>query len=232
MQYFLGILIISSIIFLFTLYVFCRDDFVLFRKNIDMEKIFNLAFFVMFGGLFFARLFYVGLYFKPLYLNPLAFFLFPYFPGLSLPGGLLGASLILIFLLQNKKYPEGRILDFFVISFFSATVIGEILLFATTYLTTKKLSVLFLIQIAIIAVLFFLSSRASKQHSLKEGSVGFLCMMLLSLLFIPTFFVIKPMDMMHIIKESSIWIVDLLISSFFFFRQDSLSLLVNLFRGK
>jgi prolipoprotein diacylglyceryltransferase len=232
MQYFVFILIFSSIIFLFSLYALCKEDFVLFRKNVDVESVFNVAFLTMFIGLFFARLFFVALYFKPLYLNPLAFLLFPYFPGLSLPGGILGGSIALILLMGGKKYPQGRIFDFFVTAILAAVVVGVLLLSGTTYAMTKKIPLLFVIQFCITLVLFLLSLRGAKHPSIKEGSAGLFFIMLLSILFIPSFLIEKPWDIFHIIKEGSVWLVDLIVAAIFFFRQDSLSLLFRLIRGK
>lgn len=232
MQYFIILLSISFVFFLFTLYAYSRDDFILFRKNIEMEKIFNLAFLVAGAGLFFARFFYVALNFSTLYLNPLAFLLFPYFPGLSLPGGVLGGSLVLIFLLKGKKFPEGRIFDFFIIAFLASTLIGELIFLGVSYAFTKTLSIPIVVQTGIVFLLFILSARASRNHSLKEGSVGIMSIMLLSLLFIPTFFIERPMNVVAIAKESSLWLVNFIIASIFFFRQDSLFLIVRMIRGK
>jgi len=63
-------------IFLFTLYCFVRDDYILFRKNISIERIFNIAFLLFGAFLVSARFFYVVFNFSPKFLNPLVFLVF------------------------------------------------------------------------------------------------------------------------------------------------------------
>ncbi len=221
MQYFIFLLLFLFLFFLFMLFVFCRDDFVLFRKNVDMEKVFNLAFLVGGMGLFFSRIFYVILFFKPVYLNPLAFLLFPYFPGLSLPGGLLGGSLFLAFLLRGKKYPEGRLFDFFILACSLTIVFGQIILFAAWYVFTKQLLFNFLAEAMAIFLLFLLSYRVFKNHTLKEGSIGLAQVLFMSIVFIISAFFPKVTDMLFFYKEVGIWGVVLLVSFVFYLRIES-----------
>jgi hypothetical protein len=221
MQFLDSILFVCFIFFLFTLYVLGHDDFVLFRKNIDMEKIFNLAFLSTFAGLFLARLFFVILYFKKVYLNPLAFALFPYFPGLSLPAALLGSSLALFFLFGGKKYPEGRIFDFFTTSFFVACCIGNVLLLIITFVTTKHISIVFAVYAIFLLLLAIISSSLTKNHAIKEGSSGLICIIFFSVIAIGVQFLIKPIMLIPILKESSIWIIDMIVATTIFLKHDS-----------
>ena len=232
MQYFIFLLIFCFFVFLFTLFGLSKDDFVLFRKNVDTEKIFNTAFMVGIWGLFCARLFFVILNFRPIYLNLLAFVLFPYFPGLSLPGGLLGGSILLIFLLKGKKYPEGRIFDFFIASFLGALCIGAIILFGIDFYFTKKIPLFIGFQAIISFVLFLIAFRATQNQSIKEGSNGLMSIILLSVFFIASLLVERPYVWIHIGKESSLWIVNLLVAFIFLLKQDSLFAFFRLIRGK
>ncbi len=221
MQYGIFLLLFLFLIFLFILFAFCRDDFVLFRKNVDMEKVFNLAFLIGITGLFFSRFFYVLLYFNSLYLNPLAFVLFPYFPGLSLPGGLLGGSLGLAFLLRGKKYPEGRLFDFFILAFSLTLIIDQLLVFGGEYLLIKQFMSVLLANAVVIFSFFLLSYRVFKQHGLKEGSVGLALVFFISIVSIVSILFPKHSTMLYVYKEVSVWSIVCLLSLFFFLRQES-----------
>src|ERR1035437_128302 len=101
------ILLICFFIFLYLLYYLSRDDFVIVRKDISMERIFNLAFLTLIISLFFSRLFFVLEKMDPKLLNPLGFLAIPYFPGLSLIGGILGAGVIIFLYSRFRKLPTG-----------------------------------------------------------------------------------------------------------------------------
>lgn len=232
MPIFLLTFLVCFIVFLFALYALSHDDFILFRKNIDMEKVFNLAFVVAIVSLFFARLFFVFLYFKPVYLNPLAFVMFPYFPGLSLPGGLLGGSVALALLLRGKKYPEGRVFDLFLVAFLITLVVGLLSMFGVEYMTTKKISYELILQIIGSLVIFFFGYRASKSHEMQEGSIGLISIILLSLFFLFSFFIAWPIQAVPFAKESSIWIFNFLLAGYFFFKQGSVGSFFRFLRGK
>ena len=77
-----------------------------------LEVLFNVAFYTMGVGLLSARIVYIVLHFSFGFLNPLVFFLFPYFPGLSLTGGVVGGA-VFVLLYKRKRFPTGRIFDFF-----------------------------------------------------------------------------------------------------------------------
>src|SRR3989344_3329999 len=124
MQFFFIVLIICFIIFLFSLYTFSHDDFILLRRDISTDDVFNWAFIGGASSLLFARIFYVLTHPDPAFLNPLVFLIFPYFPGLSLLGGVVGGLLVLLFLARKKGFPIGRILDFFSLSFLASMPVG------------------------------------------------------------------------------------------------------------
>ena len=129
MQFYILILLLCFVIFLFCLHFLARDDFIFLRKNITMEKIFNLAFLLAFVGLFSSRLAFVLLDFHTIYFNPLVFFIFPYFPGLSLAGGMLGSVGFLLYFASLQKLPFQKLFDFFSLSFLSAVSTGSLGLF-------------------------------------------------------------------------------------------------------
>ncbi len=126
MQFFILVLLICLFVFLYCVYLLANDDFIFLRRDVTMERLFNIIFLGGLISLFFARLFYGLFYAKNILLNPFVFLLFPYFPGLSLPGGVLGAGAMLLFLATRKKstLPLGRLADFFSIAFLITLPIG------------------------------------------------------------------------------------------------------------
>jgi len=226
MQYL--VLLTSFFIFLFTLFAISRDDFVLFRRNVDMEKVFNIAFLASGIGLVFSRLFFVIFYFKPVYLHPLAFMLFPYFPGLSLPGGILGMGLALTFLLSDKKYPEGRLFDFFMLSGMVALLVGQSLFVGIVFVTTHTIVSTQIYQIIVGLILVFLAFRVFKKMNMKEGSIGLILIIFTSVIAISALVLHMPNDQMTFYKELIAWGILLLTSLVFYLRQESVFSLLKL----
>ncbi len=110
--------IFSFILFLFCTYVFSRDDFILLRKNISLEQVFNTVFISLPAAFIASRIGYILLKPNIRFLNPFVFFLIPYFPGLSLNAGILGIILFLYLYSKNQKIPFERLSDIFAVSFF------------------------------------------------------------------------------------------------------------------
>lgn len=219
MQYI--VLLTGFFVFLFTLFAMARDDFVLFRRNVDMEKVFNVAFLALGIGLFSSRLFFVIFNFKPVYLNPLAFLLFPYFPGLSLPGGILGLGLGLIFILSGKKYPEGRIFDFFMLSGTVAMIVGEILQLGLFYIGMKHISLPLIFEICTGLLIFLLCLRVFKHQGMKEGSIGLVLVIFSSLIFIGGSALAIPADRWIFYKDCLAWSIVFVVSLVFYIKQES-----------
>ncbi|MEK7502782.1 MAG: prolipoprotein diacylglyceryl transferase family protein [Patescibacteria group bacterium] len=176
MNFFIVFLLAGLFISLFSVYYLSRDDLILLRKDVTIEKIFNLAFVVFFAGLFFARLFYGILYSAKIFLNPLKFFLFPYFPGLSLTGGTVGGILLLFLVCRSKNFPTGRIFDIFSISILSCLSLGYLGFFLLSGQNLLSVKPIFLIIIYI--VLFYVFIKYIHQYLLKgilrDGSGGLL----------------------------------------------------------
>lgn len=176
MQFFIFVLLICLFIFLFCVYSLSKDDFVLLRKDVSMDKLFNLIFLGSLFCLFGARLFYGIFYAKNILLNPFVFLFFPYFPGLSMVGGVVGAILAFLFLHYRKKIlPLGRISDFFSVAFLVTIPVGilgyslfleEFYIIKTVYFMTSY----------IILFVFFLKVFLPQFLSgkLKDGAITFL----------------------------------------------------------
>jgi prolipoprotein diacylglyceryltransferase len=175
--------ILSFFVFLFCLYKLSKDDIVLIRKNISLDQLFNVVFLISIAGFLSARIFYVLSNPDRGFLNPLVFFLVPYFPGLSLVGGVAGAVLLLIYYGRQKKYPVGRILDFVVISLFAALPLGYIAVVfekrTMTFLESIFLPILYGLLFLIMYKVFF---PRLIQNNLQPGSIGTLGLILFSLI--------------------------------------------------
>ncbi|MBI2031823.1 MAG: prolipoprotein diacylglyceryl transferase [Candidatus Levybacteria bacterium] len=185
MEYFIFILLICFLAFLFCLHFLSRDDLSLLRKDISLEKIFNTSFTTFFAGLFFARLFYAIFNSIDMLMKPLVFFLFPYFPGLSLTGGVLGGTLFLIYYLKVKKMPMERIFDFFSISTLAAFPIGY--LGYLLILLPKGFSLEIMILTLIYTMLFFIFIKflcfgLLFKGKLKDGTIGLIFIFSFSLI--------------------------------------------------
>lgn len=183
MHVFIVFLFISLIILLFCLYKLGKDDIVFIRKNVPLEQLFNIALVAVIVGLFTSRLLYVAENPARGFLNPLVFLLFPYFPGLSLVGGVIGGLLYIMYIANRKKLPTLRILDFFSIAIFFAIPFGYI---GSLFLRPNfdLLEVVFLpllyIILSIILVKVFLPKLV--QNSLRQGSIAALSISLFSLI--------------------------------------------------
>lgn len=171
------ILILATIVFLFSLFIFGKDDFVLLRKNVSLTAIFDMAFFVGIGGLFLSRIIYVATHFSSTFFNPLVFFIIPYFPGLSGAGLLLGAAISLYAITMQKKFPLGKVFDIFTSAFLSASAFllleqAVSTLFVKNYLYAAVLGGSGVI---LFCILFLLLRFASKLL-LSDGSLALIGM--------------------------------------------------------
>jgi prolipoprotein diacylglyceryltransferase len=181
MQLLIIILAISLIVFLFCLHVLAKEDLIFVRKNITMEILFNIAFYTIGIGLLCSRIVYVIEHFSIGFLNPLVFFLFPYFPGLSLAGGV-GGALLFTLLYRAKKYPNGRIFDFFSMAFLAALPVGFLgqgLLLGMR----DRFSGIFMPIIFLITLIFFVKILLplNTRGEIEDGSLGFLFVVVFSL---------------------------------------------------
>ncbi len=222
----LFILTFCFFLFLLCLYGLVSDDFILFRKHITTERIFNIGFLIASVALFFARLFYVFFHFAPGFLNPLVFFLFPYFPGLSFAGGIIGGVLFLLFVARQQELPLGKFLDFFALSLFCTLPLGLFL----EFIATKKTPVSFVLLGAVVvtAILFALCLKLFKKSNLKEGSTGLLSVLCVSLAVFVTGFVGKKDLVFFFLNGNDFLLIGIfLVSLGFLIKQEQLLLKVK-----
>ena len=165
------ITLLSSIVFLFVLYSLSRDDFVLLRRNVSLNTIFDSAFIVLLVGLFFSRLVYGLTHFSLSFFNPLVFFIIPYFPGITVSGFLLGSLLTLYLITKRRKLPLGKLFDLFALSLLPASsmyFVGQavMLLIARNYLFALEQVGYAVFLVICFIVLLLLSQRSSWKDGL------------------------------------------------------------------
>lgn len=177
--------LLSFILSLFCLYHISKEDLTFIKRNVSIDDMFNIAFITLFAGLFFARLFYVIFNFAPGFLNPLVFFLVPYFPGLSVIGGIVGGVIVILYIAKKEKFPMKRILDFLSLSFLAGLpfcYIGSIFLSSTfNYFVHLFLPLLFFM-LFLFAYIIVLPRLLKKE--LKPGMLGTSILIVFSFLYL------------------------------------------------
>lgn len=168
----IGLFIILFFISLYILYILVKHDFVLARKSILLQEIFDTTFFAFFTFLIAGRLFYIigGLHFNMLY--PLQFFHLIRFPGILFIGGLLG-FLGVIYLVFHKRKILFRLLDIYSLSLFPLFLLVLITAYSSGYFFYFNILVFFL------SCFFFIFGLYSyKNYTLQDGSIAllFLCL--------------------------------------------------------
>ncbi len=186
MQFFFIVLIICLVLFLYRLYHLANDDFVLAKKNIELEEIFNTSIIISIISLVSARLVFVLFYPKEVFMSVLGFILFPYFPGLSLIGGFIGGSTALYLYGRYKKFPMGRVYDFFSLSFLFILPVGLIGYFVLSgEFTIGGLIKLILFTAALVISNIYLYPKASALE-IKDGTISILFLIFFSVILLLT----------------------------------------------
>lgn len=166
--------IVCFIIFLFTVYQLSKDDFLFIRKGVNVENVFNVIFLGLPIVLFTARLFYVLFNPRWNYLNPLIFFVVPYFPGLSLVGGILGAWIFVSLYTKNKKIPSARLLDMLSLSFLLTICFGILIGAAEIIFKNRVLGVEEIGRGILVGMLYIVFLLQFIKGSWIEGSMSYL----------------------------------------------------------
>lgn len=221
MYFFIVVLFICLFVSLFTIYQLAKDDLVLFRKDISMDKVFNLVFLDFAVGLFFARLFYAIFYSPRFLIDPLSFLLFPYFPGLTLSAGIIGGILFFVLYSRSKKIPLGRLSDFFSVGLLSSLPIGYLGFFILTGGKNIYSGILSLIYLVIGIIFIKYVYQLLPRGILKDGSlalavltfIGLLSLIQISLEYFSNLeFIRQP--------ENYLSIIIVLVSVFLFVKQE------------
>lgn len=175
------ILFAAIIIFLFSLFVLSKEDFVFLRRNVDLATIFDIAFFVGLGGLFLSRLVFVLTHFSNAYFNPLVFFIIPYFPGLTASGLLIGGSIVLYIIAMRRKLPLGKLFDVFSLALLPAS--SFIFLNDALHIFFQKqigIGGIFLLLFILVFSSVFILQKLASAFSWSDGSASFLSLGILA----------------------------------------------------
>lgn len=244
MQFFILVLLICLFVFLYCVYLLAHDDFIFLRRDVTMERIFNIVFLGSLCSLFFARLFYglftvhqsgAGFTAKNILENPFVFLLFPYFPGLSMLGGVLGAGVFLGFLATRKNLlPLGRLVDFFSIAFLITLPIGFLgyFMFSEESFSAIRAGSLVVAYLMLFAVFLRFLLPQLLNGNLKEGTISFLFLISFSITSLIEKFVSRVGKAFTFTIEDFILIIMLLVSLAFLIKHEKLMERVRKFRRK
>lgn len=215
------LIVICFLTALFTLFAIANDDFVLLRRHVTITKVFDISFLTLCLGFFSARLFFVVFNFSPGFLNPLVFFLFPYFPGLSLPGGIIGGVMFLALYALASKLPMARIFDVFSLSLFSSLPMGVIM---QLLISRKFFALLIFGGVFVISILLFVVIlRLFHKGSLKDGSISFLSLFSFSIVaFLIGFAEKKEMWLYFLSKDDMLYLIIFFVAFSLFIKREKL----------
>lgn len=237
MQFFIFVILICFFVFLYCVYLLGNDDFIFLRRDVTMEKLFNLIFIGSVFSFFFSRLFYGLFYSKSVLANPFVFTLFPYFPGLSLLGAVLGGGLFLGFLKSRKKntLPIGRMADFFSIALLITLPIGflgDFLFAENDFYAIKTVSIAIAYLVLFIIFLRFLLPQLLN-GKFKEGTISLVFLVCFSLINLISN-ALPKINVSDYFKnfENLILIMILLVSSALIFKQEDLLPKIKDFKKK
>lgn len=181
MQLIFLVLIFCFFIFLYVLFYLSKDDFVIVRRDVSIDRIFNIAFLTGIVALFFARLSYVLFNPSKELFNPLIFLAFPYFPGLSIIGGIAGGALFSYLYARYRRMPAGKVFDLITMAFISVLPIGYLLTYLLLFLKTSLLfNVLFVASFFWLLIFAKLIHPFSLKGEIKDGSLGLIFISLFS----------------------------------------------------
>jgi hypothetical protein len=234
MQFFIFVLLVCFLIFLYCVYILGNDDFIFLRKDVTMEKLFNMVFLGGLIALVVSRLFY-GFSHVTIFKNTFIFLLIPYFPGLSLLGGVVGVGIYLLFQMmrQEESLPVGRISDFFSIAFLISLPVGFVgsLLLSKESIEIIKLGTQAFLYFAlfIVFLIFFLPRLLNGKF--KEGKITFIFLTCFSVINL----VVNAFAKVSILGyfknfENIILILIFLLSLIIFIKYESLLLKVKQFK--
>jgi prolipoprotein diacylglyceryltransferase len=202
-----------------------EDDFVVLRKNITTEKIFNLTIAMGFIGLLSARLFYVLFNPRPVFFEVLGFLLFPYFPGLSLIGGILGAVIFYAVASKRAGFPVERVFDFIAKSFLAAAPFGTLGVIVLSLKLTPPLIFNLVAYTILLFLAIFFSKRGEKL--LREGSFGLISLFLVSAIWIVTSFLTSGFEIKNIWYKENFIALIMLVASLILLLKNEVTRLIN-----
>lgn len=222
----------SFIVICFSLYVLVRDDVIFIRKNVSVDQVFSSAFLGILAAFLGSRIFYTLFSVKISYLNPFVFLLFPYFPGLSLLGGVVGLLIFEYLYTKPKKVPSERLSDFYSISVLWGATIGKILVLIERFLSRKPLLlpelVITLLLVAFSVMFSTVMLTMLRRSELKEGSTTLLFLSTFSFLTFFSELLLKNEGLVFVFDPEGLFsVVVFLVSLILFLQREQLALRVR-----
>jgi hypothetical protein len=214
-MYFL-VLIICLFIFLFSIYVLGKDDYLFIRKNFSLEHLFDYVFIGLFAGVIFARFLWVFFRSK-IEKNFLPHLFSPIDAGITLAAIVIGSMLILYLISKYRKLPTWRLCDFFSLAFLSSFSFG----YLASSLFVKKSEIFYYLIPAMcylgICVFFwkvlYLRLISGK---LRDGSLSSLFLQVFSLISLVLLFVYQFLNSSLLIDAAYIFLFIIFWGSFIF----------------
>lgn len=161
-------LILSLFLFLFILYILVKHDFVLARKSLLLQEIFDSTFVAFLAFLISGRIFYILGEQKFNYLKIVNFFHLLKFPGVLFIGGIAGFYLV-VYIIFRKKKILARIFDIYSLSLYPVFIY---FLFSSS---TNKTFLIFEFLIFFLSCIFLsIGIYSYKNYTLRDGSVTYL----------------------------------------------------------
>lgn len=214
------IFIPAVFIFFYSLYNLVKDDYILIRKNITIEAIFDIAFICSAATILFSRVFFFISH--TLTSKNVLLLFFSRAGGLSLMGAIVGGTFCLYFLSKYRKIPLGRLFDFFILALVVSLPFGflgyTLIFFKTSFIFGLVNAVLYVF----LWVLFFrVLYPKFMNRTLREGTISLLFFIIFSVSFFLTHSISSKLSILQVITfENVLAVVILLVSCGLFIKQE------------
>lgn len=169
------IFFIACFIFsIYILYVLVKHDFIIARKSLLLQEIFDATLVACIAFIFSGRLLYALSMQRFDLINPIRFFHFLKFPGALFLGGVFGFGLVIYFMFRKKKI-LARLFDIYSLSML------PLFIFTLVFSFNKGYFLYFNILIFLLSLLFMaIGIHTYKNYTLKDGSTAFLFICLIT----------------------------------------------------
>ncbi len=215
------ILLVAFFLFLFFLYYLARDDFVIIRKDIALDKIFTMAIISGIVTLIFARFFFVIFNFKQIYLNPLVFLAIPYYPGLSLIGGVVSGEVFVYMYALFKKMPVGRLTDLFTMAFIGVFPIAYMFhIFLLLGRESALENVIFVSAIVLLFVFTKLLFPFASKGEIRDGTLALIFVLILAFIYFTGKLFLDVKDFSFMMPENIFILVTFFVSLILIINQE------------
>ncbi len=132
------VILFCFIIFFYSLYILGKDDYLLIRKNLSLEQLFDFVFIGIFTGIILGEV--LSHVFHPAIGKGFISRLFsPTEASFSLSSIVLGCIFVFYLIGKYRKLPIGRLFDFFSLALLSALPVGYLL----SVLFVKKIDIIY-----------------------------------------------------------------------------------------